>query len=173
MVIAQAASCSPVVVSAPAGLIKHDMLPAWLCRWNLVSPDTSDKNTWEIVLTANKAVEANDEVLLSYGERSNDDFFGAYGFVPPRNPHEEMVVFSDIMEALEWHHHYYPPPVSSPLSCSWKMSSVFLLVLEAGLCRNLLLQLLGLLRSRCAVKLANDYLWLQLLCIHILSQTGM
>ena len=78
-----------------------------------MSPDTSDENTWEIVLTANKAVEANDEVLLSYGERSNDEFFGAYGFVPPRNPHEEMVLFGDIIEALEWHHHFYPPPVSA------------------------------------------------------------
>ncbi|KAK9835876.1 hypothetical protein WJX74_009976 [Apatococcus lobatus] len=79
-------------------------------RWNLVSPDANDESTWEIVLTANKAVEANDEVLLSYGERSNDEFFGAYGFVPPRNPHEEMVLFGDIIEALEWHHHFYPPP---------------------------------------------------------------
>lgn len=92
-----------------------------MCRWNLVSPDTSDENSWEIVLTANKAVEANDEVLLSYGERSNDEFFGAYGFVPPRNPHEEMVLFGDIIEALEWHHHYYPPPVSSPLTSSWQV----------------------------------------------------
>ncbi len=82
------------------------------CRWNLVSTDASNQDTWEIVLTANKAVSANDEVLLSYGERSNDEFFGAYGFVPPRNPHEEMVLFSDIVEALEWHHHFYPPTVS-------------------------------------------------------------
>ncbi|KAK9867596.1 hypothetical protein WJX84_003298 [Apatococcus fuscideae] len=81
-------------------------------RWNLVAPDSSgsEQDNWEIVLTANKAVQANDEVLLSYGERGNDEFFGGYGFVPPRNPHEEMVLFGDTVEALEWHHHYYPPP---------------------------------------------------------------
>ena len=77
-----------------------------------MSPDSSNQDTWEIVLTANKAVSANDEVLLSYGERNNDEFFGAYGFVPPRNPHEEMILFGDVVEALEWHHHFYPPPVS-------------------------------------------------------------
>ena len=32
------------------------------------------------------------ELLMSYGERPNDDFFLHYGFVPPCNPHDEVCV---------------------------------------------------------------------------------
>ena len=42
-------------------------------------------------------------MLLSYGERANDDFFLFYGFVPPRNPHDEVPLFRDVEEAVGWH----------------------------------------------------------------------
>lgn len=36
------------------------------------------------------------------GERANDDFLAHYGFVPPRNPHDSVALFSDIESAIEW-----------------------------------------------------------------------
>ena len=35
-------------------------------------------------------VSEGDELCFSYGERSNDDFFVHYGFVPLRNPRDEV-----------------------------------------------------------------------------------
>lgn len=43
------------------------------------------------------------KVLLSYGERSNDDFFLHYGFVPPRNPQDEVVLFPNLATAIDWY----------------------------------------------------------------------
>ncbi|KAJ9526145.1 hypothetical protein QJQ45_009581 [Haematococcus lacustris] len=52
-------------------------------------------------------------LLLSYGERSSDDFLVHYGFVPSLcNPHEDAVVFEDVGEALEWHHVQYAAQLS-------------------------------------------------------------
>lgn len=42
--------------------------------------------------------EAGDEVLMSYGERANDDFFLHYGFVPDSNPHDAVPVFDSLAE---------------------------------------------------------------------------
>ena len=55
-------------------------------------------------LSAIRGIAEGEELLLSYGERSNDHFFLYYGFVPPKNPHDEVVLFGDLEEALEWHH---------------------------------------------------------------------
>lgn len=43
------------------------------------------------------------QVLISYGERSNDDFFLHYGFVPPHNPHDEVVLFDNLEDAVSWY----------------------------------------------------------------------
>ena len=49
-----------------------------LCtRWDVVQ--SSEGGEWEMVLTATQDVEAGYQLLLSYGERSNDDFFIHYG----------------------------------------------------------------------------------------------
>ena len=45
---------------------------------------------------------------MSYGERGNDHFLMYYGFVPPRNPHDDAVVFSDVDHALSWHMVFHP-----------------------------------------------------------------
>lgn len=36
------------------------------------------------------------------GERNNDDFLLHYGFVPTMNPHDDVVLFEDVAEALRW-----------------------------------------------------------------------
>jgi len=37
------------------------------------------------------------------GERHNDDFLMHYGFVPPGNPHDEVLLFPALDAALEWY----------------------------------------------------------------------
>lgn len=48
-------------------------------------------------------VNEGDELCFSYGERSNDDFFVHYGFVPLRNPRDEVVLFESVEAALDWY----------------------------------------------------------------------
>lgn len=55
-------------------------------------------------LIARQDIPEGQEVLLSYGDRNNDDFFLHYGFVPLRNPHDDAVLFTDLTEALDWHY---------------------------------------------------------------------
>lgn len=54
-----------------------------------------------------------DELCFSYGERSNDDFFVHYGFVPLRNPRDEVILFESIESALDWYAPQFSPQVSS------------------------------------------------------------
>lgn len=37
------------------------------------------------------------------GERHNDDFLLHYGFVPPGNPHDDVLLFPSLEAALEWY----------------------------------------------------------------------
>jgi hypothetical protein len=48
-------------------------------------------------------IKEGDELCFSYGERSNDDFFVHYGFVPLRNPRDEVILFESIESALDWY----------------------------------------------------------------------
>ena len=44
---------------------------------------------------------------MSYGERNNDDFFLFYGYIPPLNPKDDYVLFSNIEDAIDWFCHNY------------------------------------------------------------------
>jgi hypothetical protein len=61
-----------------------------------------------IAFAATKPLAPGDEATMSYGERSNDHFLMYYGFAPPRNPHDDVVVFQDIEHALSWHMVFHP-----------------------------------------------------------------
>jgi hypothetical protein len=61
-----------------------------------------------IAFAATKPLAPGDEATMSYGERSNDHFLLYYGFAPPRNPHDDVVVFQDIEHALSWHMVFHP-----------------------------------------------------------------
>ena len=41
-------------------------------------------------------------------EKPSWHFFLHYGFVPPRNPHEEAVLFGSTEEAVAWYLHRFP-----------------------------------------------------------------
>ncbi|CAD7696604.1 unnamed protein product [Ostreobium quekettii] len=70
-------------------------------------PSQLHPSDWELVVSAIRNIDKGEEVLLSYGERSNDDFFLHYGFVPPHNPHDEVVLFGDLEEAVSWYFDNY------------------------------------------------------------------
>ena len=74
-------------------------------RWHLVGPPSDDPSQgFQMHLIARQDIPEGQEVLLSYGDRNNDDFFLHYGFVPLRNPHDDAVLFKDLTEALDWHY---------------------------------------------------------------------
>ena len=79
-------------------------------------------------LSAIRGIAEGEELLLSYGERSNDHFFLYYGFVPAKNPHDEVVLFGNLEEALEWHlehfqgQHQVGLPVLVPGACCWLLN---------------------------------------------------
>lgn len=77
---------------------------------------------WEMVVKALRGVESGEEFLQSYGERPNDDFFLHYGFVPLRNPHDDVQIFENLEGALEWHFDVYPPEVRPVLVVLWGAS---------------------------------------------------
>jgi len=72
-------------------------------EWKLRAPDPGDDtNNWHMNLVALRNIQEGEELVLSYGERSNDDFLLHYGFVPARNPHDDYVLFEDWDEAENW-----------------------------------------------------------------------
>jgi SET domain len=75
-------------------------------RWDLVSKIGGE---FFMVLTSTRDIQQGEELLLSYGERNNDDFFLHYGFIPPRNIHDDVILFSTIEEAIDWHLEKYIP----------------------------------------------------------------
>lgn len=82
----------------------HKLLTAlpFFFRWDVVSPENSPNNCWEMVLSSTQLIPAETPLLLSYFEGSNDEFLLHYGFVPASNPHDSMQLFSNITEALEY-----------------------------------------------------------------------
>ena len=80
---------------------------------------------WLQVYTT-RPVAAGEELFISYGERSNTDFFVHYGFVPLRNPRDDVVLFSSIEDALDWY------VLDSGLPCGLDRSDedAFLLALQ-------------------------------------------
>ena len=65
------------------------------CRW--------DVDEGMMYVSATKALSAGDEALFSYREQSSDHFLLYYGFCPPANPHDDVVLFADLPTLLRWH----------------------------------------------------------------------
>ena len=76
------------------------------CSDNIAWSELSDEGVIEFAAT--RDIEPHEEAAMSYGERSNDHFLVYYGFVPPRNPHDDVVVFADVDHALSWHMVFHP-----------------------------------------------------------------
>ena len=79
------------------------------CRWKLDPPD--DEWDWSLTISATRAAKAGEEALLLYQMTPSWDFFLHYGFVPPRNAEEEVVLFNSIKEAVAWFHNWVRPVV--------------------------------------------------------------
>ena len=80
--------------------------PASGCSDNIAWSELSDEGVIEFAAT--RPIASHEEASMSYGERGNDHFLMYYGFVPPRNPHDDVVVFSDVDHALSWHMVFHP-----------------------------------------------------------------
>lgn len=48
------------------------------------------------------------QVLWSYGTRSNDDYFVYHGFALPDNPDEDVVLFGDVQQLVDWAEQHMP-----------------------------------------------------------------
>ena len=57
----------------------------------------------ELQVKATRDIEEGEELTFSYGERSSTDFLVHYGFVPLRNPRDDVVLFEDVDAALDWY----------------------------------------------------------------------
>lgn len=68
-------------------------------RWDVVRKFNNES---VMVLSATRDIAQGEELLLSYGERNNDDFFLHYGFIPPRNPHDDVTLFANVEHATAW-----------------------------------------------------------------------
>ena len=63
-------------------------------------PDEQDVPALE--LRAGEAgLKAGQEVTICYGQWPNDVFFLFFGFVPPGNPHDRVVLFPDAKAVVE------------------------------------------------------------------------
>ena len=83
-----------------------------LDRWHLVAPPSDNPSQgFQMHLVARQDIPEGQEILLSYGDRNNDDFFLHYGFVPLRNPHDDAILFQDLTDALDWHYEHFKPEV--------------------------------------------------------------
>lgn len=104
------AACAPVFRAVGVGSVKQrDGL--WTCslsepRQAVVLAGGSQPQTWNrsrrcrvrkrvtslacrwVEVVARRDLEAGEELLLDYGERSQRDFLQGYAFTPPDNPHE-------------------------------------------------------------------------------------
>mmetsp|Transcript_34961 Transcript_34961/g.48478 ORF Transcript_34961/g.48478 Transcript_34961/m.48478 type:complete len:247 (+) Transcript_34961:3-743(+) len=56
-----------------------------------------------VSLMAVAAISVGEQVFATYGDRSNDDFYLFYGFVPSRNMSDDVELFATSAEAVEWY----------------------------------------------------------------------
>ena len=54
-----------------------------------------------MVLSAKCSISAGEPLALSYFEGSNDEFLMHYGFVPPSNPHDTVMLYTNLATGLE------------------------------------------------------------------------
>ncbi|KAL4428352.1 hypothetical protein ABPG75_002441 [Micractinium tetrahymenae] len=102
-------------VTSPPGASTEPAVQAFdSVRWEL-RPPAGPEGEWHMEVAATRGIAAGEELLLSYGERSNDDFFLHYGFVPPRNTHDDVALFTDIESCIDWWLARYLPARAMPV----------------------------------------------------------
>lgn len=88
------------VFTSPHGQFPSSLSESDCVRWDVVKKLSGD---WIMVLSATRDISPGEEVLLSYGEKENDDFFVHYGFCPCRNPHDRYGLFDSLPQAVDWY----------------------------------------------------------------------
>eukprot|EP00889_Picochlorum_renovo_P005861 jgi/Picre1/32891/NNA_008220.t1 len=88
-----------VSMSADRPMAASDIIATDAVRWDCVAKIGGE---FEMIVSATRDIIQGEEITLSYGERSNDDFFLYYGFIPPRNPHDSVQLFANLDEGVSW-----------------------------------------------------------------------
>ncbi|WPT17803.1 Actin-histidine N-methyltransferase [Picochlorum sp. SENEW3] len=88
-----------VSMSADRPMAASDIIATDAVRWDCVAKIGGE---FEMIVSATRDIIQGEEITLSYGERSNDDFFLYYGFVPVRNPHDSVQLFANLDEGISW-----------------------------------------------------------------------
>lgn len=96
------------------------------CRWSLAS--SQDRQSLTFQCTTCAPVEEGEEALISYGNNSSWSYLLFYGFVPLRNVHDRVVLFDNLLEAVDWFLDRFPPKVlffqSISFTAEGKISSI-------------------------------------------------
>ncbi|KAI3428549.1 hypothetical protein D9Q98_007371 [Chlorella vulgaris] len=100
-------------ITSPPGQMPPLVQAGDCVRWDLKAP-VGPEGEWLMDLSATRDIAEGEELLLSYGERSNDEFHLHYGFVPARNPHDDITLFTDIEGAIDWWLSAYLPAGALP-----------------------------------------------------------
>lgn len=88
-------------------------------RWNIVPPSESSGWTFQFKAARDEEeVPPGIEATISYGDHSSQSFLLHYGFVPPRNTFDTVVLFKNTEEAIDWFLDRFPPEVSLPRTYS-------------------------------------------------------
>lgn len=69
----------------------------------LLSSAASDGSDRAICFQAARDIAPGEQVLWSYGDRSNDDFFVYHGFCLPGNAADGVVLFEDLQQLVDWY----------------------------------------------------------------------
>lgn len=64
--------------------------------------------TWPPLCCAAHTSSHLQQVLWSYGQRGNDDFFVYHGFALPDNSDEDVVLFNSVHQLVEYAVHMLP-----------------------------------------------------------------
>ena len=86
-------------------LLNHDSREdVWQCEWGAEwGGDGKDRDDGAFVVRAARDIAAGEELLISYGERSDRHFLLFYGFLPDPNPHNAVALFDGLEEAAAWY----------------------------------------------------------------------
>jgi hypothetical protein len=71
-----------------------------------------------LLMSAIRDVAPGEEALFSYREQSNDHFLLYYGFVPPDNAHDDLILFDNEDHLVSWWTQTYGPSTADDLVSS-------------------------------------------------------
>ena len=88
-------------------LLKNSELRGVTCRWDIVPSGKGPVLQFKTLA----AVEVGQEALISYGNKTSWEFLLFYGFVPMGNVHDQVTLWANLEQAVDWLFERLPPQV--------------------------------------------------------------